>query len=75
MDTTYLKSLLDKKALSSDDKALIKSTYLDTFKREMLLKNTKCRDCYNDALFELLNFENKEKSIMFNGRLLKSTLK
>jgi hypothetical protein len=73
MDATYLKSLLNKHALSSDDKALIKSTYLEKFGKEMRLKDMKCRDCFNDALFELLNFENKEKSIIFNGRLLKTT--
>lgn len=71
METTYLKSLLSKNTLSSDDKALIKSTYLEKFGKNMILKNANCKECYKDALFELLNFNNKEKNIMFNGRLIK----
>ena len=75
METHFIKSLLNKKTLSSDDKTLIESTYQKTFNKHMILKNTKCRNCYNDALFELLNFTNKERSIMFNGVLLKTTTK
>jgi hypothetical protein len=75
MDAVLIKSLLNKKSLSSDDKTLIQSTYLSKFGKQMRLKNTKCRDCYNDALFELLNFKNVDREIIFNGRLLKTTTK
>lgn len=52
-----LKDLLNKKALSQSDKDFIFKKYFDTFGREMRLKGSKCRDCFNDALIELINHE------------------
>jgi len=79
MDALYYKSLLDKKSLSSDEKIIVKDDYLRTFEREMRLKSTKCRDCYNDALLELINFnqksDNSVREVRLNGRILKTYTK
>jgi hypothetical protein len=69
------RALLGQSKLSSADKLKIQEAYLATFDKPMRLKNTNCKSCYQDALFELLNFKKFEREIMFNGRLLKTTTK
>ena len=71
MYNTY-RELLGHNSLSSNDKQFIQSAYRETFGREMRLKSTKCRDCYNDALIELINhFAPNEREVIFNGVKIK----
>lgn len=58
MNVNY-QQLLSQRGLSSDDKLFIEKAYHSTFGRDMLLKNSKCRNCYNDALIEMIAFERK----------------
>ena len=52
---TNLKSVLDNKGtLSKDDKAFIVQSYFDVFNRTLNIANTRCKNCYKDALIELI---------------------
>lgn len=53
--------------LSNSDKLFIQSEYKKIFKREMRLKNTTCKDCYKDALLELINSFSATKTVYLNG--------
>lgn len=75
MNAINYKDLLGQKSLSKSDKQHIQEKYLSTFGREMRLKDEKCRDCFNDALLELINCENKVKTVIFNGKTFKITKK
>lgn len=54
MTAEQIKELLEARALSSSDKRAIEEAYTAAFNRPLVVK-TKCRDCYNDALHELLS--------------------
>ena len=71
MEANY-RDMLNSKGLSVNDKQLIQDAYREKFGREMRLKNSKCRDCYNDALIELINKQNKgSKIVMLFGQPFK----
>lgn len=65
-----LKGTLDNSGvLSKSDKEYIKAKYFEIFNRELLVK-TKCSDCWNDALIELIATTREIKITLKGGALV-----
>jgi len=63
------RALFNQTKLSSADKINIQESYLATFDKPMRLKNTNCKNCYKDALIELINNDKSGvKTVMLFGQ-------